>query len=47
MTITIFLGSLLGAMALGMPIAFALLVCGVALMWHHRTCSIRRSWRRT
>jgi TRAP-type transport system large permease protein len=31
-TIPIFLGSLLGAMALGMPIAFALLVCGVALM---------------
>ena len=34
MTISIFLGSLLGAMAIGMPIAFALLVCGVALMWH-------------
>ena len=34
MTITIFLGSLLGAMALGIPISFALLVCGVALMWH-------------
>jgi TRAP-type transport system large permease protein len=34
MTITIFLGSLLGAMALGMPIAFALLVSGVALMYH-------------
>jgi tripartite ATP-independent transporter DctM subunit len=32
MTITIFLTSLLGAMTLGMPIAFALLVCGVALM---------------
>jgi tripartite ATP-independent transporter DctM subunit len=31
-TITIFLGSLLGAMTLGMPIAFALLICGVALM---------------
>jgi TRAP-type transport system large permease protein len=31
-TISIFLGSLLGAMALGMPIAFALLICGVALM---------------
>jgi tripartite ATP-independent transporter DctM subunit len=30
--ITIFLVSLLGAMALGMPIAFALLVCGVCLM---------------
>ncbi len=34
MTITVFLASLLGAMALGMPIAFALLVCGLALMWH-------------
>jgi TRAP-type transport system large permease protein len=34
MTVTIFLFSLLGAMALGMPIAFALLVCGVALMVH-------------
>lgn len=34
MTIAIFLGSLLGAMALGVPIAFALLACGAALMWH-------------
>lgn len=34
MTVFVFLGSLLGAMALGMPIAFALLVCGVALMLH-------------
>jgi len=33
-TITVFLASLLGAMVLGMPIAFALLVCGLALMWH-------------
>ena len=32
MTIAIFICSLLGAMALGMPIAFALIVCGVALM---------------
>ncbi len=32
MTILVFITSLLGAMALGMPIAFALLVCGVALM---------------
>jgi tripartite ATP-independent transporter DctM subunit len=32
MTIVVFTVSLLGAMALGMPIAFALLVCGVALM---------------
>jgi len=34
MTLTIFLGSLLLAMAIGIPIAFALLVSGVALMWH-------------
>jgi tripartite ATP-independent transporter DctM subunit len=34
MTIFIFLGSLLGAMALGVPIAYALLVSGAALMWH-------------
>lgn len=34
MTILVFTLSLLGAMALGMPIAFALLVCGVSLMWH-------------
>lgn len=34
MTITIFLASLLGAMALGIPIAFSLLICGAALMWH-------------
>ncbi|MBI4969677.1 MAG: TRAP transporter large permease subunit [Rhodospirillales bacterium] len=32
MTVTVFLGSLLGAMAIGMPIAFALLVCALALM---------------
>lgn len=34
MVVTIFLVSLLGAMALGMPIAFALMVCGIALMLH-------------
>ena len=34
MTITIFLVSLLAAMALGVPIAFSLLFCGAALMWH-------------
>ena len=34
MTILVFLGALLGAMALGMPIAYALLASGVALMWH-------------
>jgi TRAP-type transport system large permease protein len=32
MTITIFLVGLLGAMALGVPIAYSLLVCGVGLM---------------
>jgi tripartite ATP-independent transporter DctM subunit len=34
MTIAIFLGALLGSMALGVPIAFALLVTGAALMLH-------------
>ncbi|QKO20869.1 TRAP transporter large permease subunit [Rhodoferax sp. BAB1] len=34
MTIAIFLAVLLGAMALGVPIAFSLLVTGAALMWH-------------
>ncbi|WP_439587087.1 TRAP transporter large permease [Hydrogenophaga sp.] len=34
MTIAIFLGSLLAAMAVGIPISFALLLSGVALMWH-------------
>src|SRR6476659_10926902 len=34
MTLTIFLGSLLLAMAIGIPISFALLVSGVALLWH-------------
>jgi TRAP-type transport system large permease protein len=33
-TIAIFLISLIGAMALGLPIAYSLLVSGVALMWH-------------
>ncbi|MCA1406338.1 TRAP transporter large permease subunit [Ensifer sp. IC3342] len=32
MTVTIFLGALLGPMALGVPIAFALILSGVALM---------------
>lgn len=34
MTILVFVGSLLLAMAMGIPIAFALLASGVALMWH-------------
>jgi TRAP-type transport system large permease protein len=33
MTITVFTVSLLGAMAIGMPIAWALLFCGMCLMW--------------
>ncbi|WP_423457566.1 TRAP transporter large permease subunit [Ottowia sp. VDI28] len=33
MTLAVFIGSLLLAMAIGMPIAFALLASGVALMW--------------
>ena len=32
MTVTVFVVSLLAAMAIGMPIAYALLVCGLALM---------------
>ncbi|MEJ8854818.1 TRAP transporter large permease subunit [Variovorax robiniae] len=34
MTILVFVGSLLLAMAMGIPIAFSLLASGVALMWH-------------
>src|SRR5258708_39051667 len=34
MPVAVFLGSLLGAMALGVPIAYALLTSGVALMWY-------------
>jgi TRAP-type transport system large permease protein len=34
MTIAVFLSALLGAMFLGVPIAFSLLFCGAALMWH-------------
>ena len=37
MTVAVFLGSLLAAMALGIPIAYSLLLCGVALMWHLNT----------
>ncbi len=33
MTLLLFTGALLGAMALGMPIAFALLVASLAMMW--------------
>ena len=34
MTLVVFLGSLLVAMAIGIPISFALLVSATALMWH-------------
>ena len=34
MTVAVFLFSLCGAMAIGMPVAFALIVCGLALMLH-------------
>ncbi len=34
MTVAIFLGSLLVAMAIGIPIAYSLLLSGIALMWH-------------
>jgi tripartite ATP-independent transporter DctM subunit len=33
-TVAVFLVSLCGAMAIGMPVAFALVVCGLALMLH-------------
>lgn len=33
-TIWVFLGSLLASMGIGLPIAFALLASGLALMWH-------------
>jgi len=34
MTVAVFLGALLAAMALGIPIAYSLLLSGAALMWH-------------
>lgn len=34
MTVFVFLGSLLAAMMLGVPIAYSLLLSGLALMWH-------------
>lgn len=34
MTLLVFLGSMIGAMAIGVPVAFALMFCGVALMFH-------------
>ena len=32
MTVTIFLVSLMGAMAIGVPVAFSLILCGIPLM---------------
>ena len=34
MTLFVFVGSLLGAMAIGVPVAFSLMFCGVVLMWY-------------
>ena len=34
MTLLVFVGSLLGAMAIGVPVAFSLMFCGVILMWY-------------
>ncbi len=34
MTLLIFISALIGAIALGIPIAYSLLLAGVALMWH-------------
>lgn len=34
MTVLIFLGILLSAIAIGIPISFALFLSGVGLMWH-------------
>ena len=34
MTLVVFVVSLLGAMAIGVPVAFALMFCGVTLMWY-------------
>ncbi|MET0172125.1 MAG: TRAP transporter large permease subunit, partial [Agrobacterium vaccinii] len=33
MTLLVFIASLLGAMVIGVPVAFALMFCGVILMW--------------
>jgi TRAP-type transport system large permease protein len=34
MTLIVFIVSLLGAMAIGVPVAFSLMFCGVTLMWY-------------
>ena len=45
MAVLIFLGCLLGGIAIGLPIAWSLLLCGAALMsgW---ICLMSRSWRK-
>jgi TRAP transporter, DctM subunit len=34
MTLLVFISSLIGAMAIGVPVAFSLMFCGVILMWY-------------
>ncbi len=34
MTVVVFLTALIGAMAFGIPVAFSLIICAIALMWH-------------
>jgi TRAP-type transport system large permease protein len=34
MTLLVFISSLLGAMAIGVPVAFSLMLCGITLMWY-------------
>src|SRR6218665_2731393 len=34
MTLIVFVSALLGAMAIGVPVAFSLMFCGVILMWY-------------
>lgn len=46
MTLVVFIVSLLGAMAIGVPVAFSLMFCGVVLMWY-MACSIPRSSLKT
>lgn len=41
MAVLIFLGCLLGGIAIGLPIAWALLLCGAALMFWLDMCSYK------
>lgn len=45
MAVLIFLGCLLGGIAIGLPIAWALLLCGAALMFW-LACLMSRSWHK-